>query len=156
MLYSTKPASVQDLDLCAVAQGFRRGWLRPREVICYAVNLLVAGSVDQDVILLASGEDLDNQELSAHLAAAAGETCDESAAFDQLRLLLLRRLQQANLSPTDTTDKLQVLYADFGYPEDMRVCSIYSVEGGCPLVAMDRVITALAHRLTPTALRYAT
>ncbi len=55
-------------------------------------------------------------------------------------------LQHASLADEDKIERLQELYAEFGYPDDMASCSIYGQNDVDPFDALHQVVAALEQR----------
>jgi hypothetical protein len=53
-------------------------------------------------------------------------------------------IEESNMSEEEKSDKLQELYADFDYPDDMSDCSIYSMRVADPVLkCMHNLIMSL-------------
>lgn len=127
--------------------GLRKGWVDRKDVIDYAVNLLVNGNDDEEVALIAGGEFLGDDEL-LDLISNQVEQVDNAADLDKWRLAHLLNIAESDEDEQSKLDRLQEVYANFDYPEDMASCSIYSQDNIDPLVAMMQVIEELRNRLT--------
>jgi len=135
------------LSWSTILFGLKKGWANRGDAINYAVCLLVEGSEDLDVALIAGGETLSDDELFELISNQIKST-DDTTDIDKWRLAHLLCIAKSEDCEQSKLDKLQMAYADFGYPEDMASCSIYSQHGIDPLVAMIRVIDNLRNRLT--------
>ena len=126
--------------------GWRKGWVTKLDIADYAASLLSTDSdkenEDEDVILLASANFLQDEEVEELLIKVAGSYA-EKEALGKWRLMHLVSLSSSSLSDQEKIDKLQILYADFDYPEDMKSCSIYSQDEVDPLEALSKVILKL-------------
>lgn len=128
--------------------GFRRRWVKRDDVFEYAISLLVNGSECEMVAIIAGGEYLSDEELLELILMQVDKTdCD--ADIDKWRLAFLLYIETSGGSDENKINSLQEVYADFGYPEDMASCSIYSQDDDCPLVAMNQVIEKLKERFLP-------
>ncbi len=127
--------------------GFRKGWVSRKDVIDYAVDLLINGSDNEDVAIIAGGESLGNDELLDMISNQV-EQAKNSTALDKWRLAYLLNIAESDENQQTKLDRLQEVYANFDYPEDMASCSIYSQDEIDPLVAMMQVVEKLRSRLT--------
>ncbi len=127
--------------------GFRKGWVSRKDVIDYAVDLLINGSDNEDIAIIAGGESLGNDELLDMISNQV-EQAKNSAALDKWRLAYLLNIAESDENQQTKLDRLQEVYANFDYPEDMASCSIYSQDEIDPLVAMMQVVEKLRSRLT--------
>lgn len=126
--------------------GLRKGWVSRKDVIDYAVDLLVNGNEDEDVAIIAGGESLEDDELF-NLISNQVKQSDNAAALDKWRLAHLLNIAESDDDEQTKLDRLQEVYANFDYPEDMASCSIYSQDEIDPLVAMTQVVEELKSRL---------
>ena len=127
--------------------GLRKGWISREDVINFAVALLVNGSDDEDVAIIASGESLDDDEFS-NLISNHFKQSDNAADSDKWLLAHLLSISELDDDEQTKLDRLQEVYADFDYPEEMASCSIYSQDKVDPLLAMMQVIDELKSRCT--------
>lgn len=128
--------------------GLNKGWATRKDAIDYAVSLLANGSDDEDVAIIAGGETLSDDELINLISKKINSTSSFSI-FDKWRLAQLLCIAESSDDEQGKIDKLQEVYADFDYPEDMASCSIYSQDDTSPIVAMMRVIEELRSKLNP-------
>lgn len=128
--------------------GLNKGWATRKDAIDYAVSLLVNGSDDEDVAIIAGGETLSDDELFSLISKKVDGTRSFSD-FDKWRLAHLLCVAESNDDEQGKLDKLQEVYAAFDYPEDMASCSIYSQDDTNPIVAMMRGIEELRSRISP-------
>lgn len=148
------------LSWSVLAVGLDRGWTDPASVAEAAQDWLSQhpGQEPSSVLLLAGGEGEEPDVVKSWLSEATEELGSESeeTCLDLWRWAKLTTLDEAAVRAEAKLERLQELYADFGYPEDMAACSIYHVEPGAtkpgetgkdPLVAMKEVIATLAGRL---------
>lgn len=126
--------------------GVRKGWVSKKEVADYAVDLLVNGNNEDGVALLAGGECLEDNEL-LDLVYSQSHKLNDLVDLDKWRLAHLIYIAESNEEEQTKIDRLQAVYADFGYPEDMASCSIYAQDEVDPLVAIMRVIKKLKRDL---------
>jgi hypothetical protein len=127
--------------------GFSKGWLSRKDVIDYAVDLLVDGNDDEGVVIIASGESLEDSEL-LDLISSQIKQADNAVDVDKWRLGYFINIAESDESEQTKLDNLQEVYANFDYPENMASCSIYSQDEIDPLVSMMEVIKKLKIRLT--------
>lgn len=125
--------------------GFRKRWIRRDDVFEYAISQLLNGCESERVAIIAGGEYLSDEELLAIISEQM-EMMDCVADMDKWRLAFLLCIDASDDSDENKINRLQEIYADFDYPEDMASCSIYSQDGVCPLVAMNQVVKRLRER----------
>lgn len=127
--------------------GFRRGWVKRSEIFDYAVTQLVNDSHadSEDVAIIAGGEYLSDDELLG-LMSKQIERIDNASDLDKWRLAFLLWIEVSGDSDQDKINRLQEVYADFNYPEDMASCSVYSQDSISPLFAMGQVVEVLRER----------
>lgn len=126
--------------------GLRKGWINRKDVIDYAVDLLVKGDEDESVAVIAGGECLSDDELFK-LISNQVEQPDNIADIEKWRLAHLLKIAESDDDEQKKIDRLQEVYSNFDYPEDMASCSIYSQDKIDPLVAMMQVVEALKRKL---------
>lgn len=126
--------------------GFRKRWIRRDEIFEYAINQLLNGCENERVAMIAGGGYLSDEELLDAISKEM-EIVDCADEMDKWRLAFLVCIEASSDSDEDKTNELQEIYADFGYPEDMASCSIYSQDGIGPLAAMGQVMKGLRERL---------
>jgi hypothetical protein len=152
------------LDWSSLWVGFKRGWVQKKDIIDYAVDWLLRYSEEenQHIILLAGGEFMDERDFQDEFVNYLKEEIEalpdiyQSEEVDKWRLAALKCLQNNNITDEDKLGQLELMYADFDYPEDMAQCSQYYVPpdlpdsweigdkiGSCPLEALNRVIQKL-------------
>ncbi|MCZ4282100.1 DUF2247 family protein [Kiloniella laminariae] len=127
--------------------GLRRGLISQKDVIDCAVDLIVNGNDDVEVAIIAGGESLGDEELF-NLISNLVKQPDKSVDLDKWRLAHLLYIAESDDDEQTKLNRLQEVYANFDYPEDMASCSIYSQSEIAPLVAMIQVIEKLRIRLT--------
>lgn len=138
-----------DLDLLSwstILLGMEKGWIRRKDVIDYAVQLLIRGCDDENIAVIASGRNFNDDELLSWISSHIKQS-DKTKDFEKWRLACLLSLDESIKDKQAKLDKLQEIYADFNYPEDMASCSIYSQDKISPLVAMEQVIQELKNKL---------
>ncbi|MEG3219673.1 DUF2247 family protein [Vibrio gigantis] len=126
--------------------GMSKGWASRKDAIDYAVTLLVSGIEEEDVAVIASGESLEEDELLKLISNQVKQN-DCAADLDKWRLAHLLSISESGDDEQAKLDRLQEVYANFEYPEDMASCSIYSQDEIDPLVAMTKVVEELKSRL---------
>ena len=152
------------LDWHALQVGLQQGWASRRDVIDFAVDWLVSHQDENDhrVALMAGGESCDDEELGQLLSSYVSSndlSFSEDDTKDKWRLAHLWALNASEQNSELQLDRLEELYAEFGYPEDMMACSRYfvppdqsnAVIGEClssPLDAMRQVIAELRSRFS--------
>lgn len=134
------------LDWSTILLGLKKGWMSRKDAINYAVDLLVNGNDGEDVAIIAGGESLGDEELFNLISNQAEQTSNADDC-DKWRLAHLINIAESDDDEQTKLDKLQEVYANFDYPEDMASCSIYSQDEVAPLVAMVKVVEELKRRL---------
>jgi hypothetical protein len=148
------------LTWAALLAGIERGWVTQDDVARAAVDWLSKHpeANDKPIILLAACERDDARDVRSWLEEA-NEAAGHEAGLEPLerwRWAFLADLADNNHIDDDAKlQRLQELYAEFGYPEDMAECSVYVNEPGlalgdivkCPLEAMREVVSLLEGRI---------
>lgn len=140
--------TMKDLGfLCwsTILLGLRKGWVNRKDVSDYAFDLLVDGNDDEEVAIIAGGESLRDDEIFDLISNQVRKAGNED---DLGKWRLAHILHIAESSDDDETKigRLQEVYSNFDYPEDMASCSIYSQDEMDPLVAMLQVAEKLQSR----------
>jgi hypothetical protein len=130
------------MEWSTILLGFGKGWVGREDIIEYAFSQLLNGSESEDVAVLAGGRYLSDDELLGVVSKQI-KISDDVADMDKWRLAFLLCIDLSGDSDERKIDRLQEVYADFGYPEDMALCSIYSQGSACPLVVMREVVGKL-------------
>lgn len=130
--------------------GLKKGWLTRKDVVDYAIELLMSGKESENILLLGSSESLSDDDFYRLINSEIVlnhdiESLEES--LNKWRLANLISISQSNLVDEEKLDLLQKVYADFGYPEDMKYCSIYSSGSENPLCVMNYVIENLKNNI---------
>jgi hypothetical protein len=124
--------------------GLQKGWVTKSDIADYATKLLSKGiDNNEDIAVLANADFYDDLEVKELMLRITNEPNFEAAAVEKWRLAILLALNKSILPEEEKIDKLQELYAEFDYPEDMFSCSIYSQDTVDPLAAMVDVISSL-------------
>ena len=139
------------VDWPTLAIGLNNGWINKDAVSEHAFKLMSAGQQDSDIAVLAGSDALSDDEVVALLATLCKkEGIDlqekQSHALEKWRLAMLSDLQHSSLADEDKIERLQELYAEFGYPDDMASCSIYAQNDADPIDALHHVVAALEQR----------
>lgn len=135
------------LSWSAVVVGLFKGWVSREDILEHAFRLLSAGDLREEVAVLAGGIYLNDDELLGLIKRLAkSEDEAESCSLDRWRLSFLLSIDNDDSSDEEKIRRLQLVYADFHYPEDMRSCSVYSADGVCPLAAMKKLIGSLTDK----------
>ena len=125
--------------------GIKKGWATKEDAIEYAVGLLQVGCDEDGIALIAGGEQLEEDELIELISQSTSKN-DSAAELDKWRMGYLISISESGDDAQTQLDRLQEVYANFNYPEDMAACSIYSQSSTQPLVAMEQVVKELKHR----------
>ena len=128
--------------------GLERGWVDVEQVIEYALNYLSMHPFEyhEDISILAGAAKDNREEILGILSKLAGDFSFERVK-DIWRLAFLSELYFSHLGDEEKIYKLQEVYADFDYPQDMEGCSIYSNVSIDPLIALKKVIDDLLDKL---------
>lgn len=124
--------------------GWKLGFISNKKISDFAVDQL-AESDDLEVALLSSAYYLSSYDVAQSLEKIVPNV-DMVSSKDKWRLARLVELNYRNISDSQKLDELQLIYADFDYPEDMENCSIYSSGGEAPLVSMNKLINPLKRK----------
>lgn len=135
--------------------GLKKGWISKDAISDYATLLLTTeqDKADPNVALLIATDSLSQDDI----AQLINEICttqgvdlrtEEPASIEKWRLAHLSDIQDSPLPDEDKLAKLQELYAEFDYPEDMSACSIYHPGEISPLTALHQLIEQLTLKLT--------
>jgi hypothetical protein len=127
--------------------GFRKRWVRRDDIFEYAINQLLIGSESERVAIIAGGRYLSDEEL-VEIVSKQIEVENCVADIDKWRLAFLLCVDASDDSDENKIKRLQEIYADFDYPEDMASCSVYSQDRGDPLVAMKQVVNRLREKFS--------
>ena len=139
---------LKELDLLCwstLSVGQKRGWVTKTDIGDYAAKLLSDG-LDNDnekIAVLAGANSYDEPEVKELMLQLVNDSYTEVEALEKWRLATLLSLSKSSLSEEEKIDKLQEIYSEFDYPEDMSSCSIYSQDSVDPLIAMSDVILSL-------------
>jgi hypothetical protein len=126
--------------------GFKKGLISKKDIEDYATLLLTEPSFfEQDIALLANATNYDENAIEDMLTKLFDlNSLIKENEIDKLKLAALLNIEKSPISNQEKCDKLQNLYADFDYPEDMADCSIYSTSPNIsPLKAMNKLIFSL-------------
>lgn len=118
------------LDAGVLAVGVERGWVSKKDVIEYAVEMLVLGEERPEFIDLII-QDLDTVTISNLLWQLAQKYLLPSRLFDEaIRRWMyasLKVIDVADISEEEKLDRLEEVYAILDYPEEMSACSRYYI-----------------------------
>lgn len=126
--------------------GFDSGFISRQDIEDYATSLLEEkSSFNLDIALLASIDDYDSNEMRKMIEKQLNlKYLDKEVEIKKIKLAALLSLEESSLSEEDKCYKLQELYAEFNFPNDMSECSIYSTNSKIsPLSAMHNLIVSL-------------
>lgn len=126
--------------------GLKRDWAKTQDAVDYAVSILLDGNYDDDISVIASEGFSDKKELY-DLIFKKVNGADNSLDFDKWRLAHLIAIDESDFDEQTKLEKLQDIYVEFNYPEDMASCSIYSQDDIDPIECMRRVINTLKIKL---------
>lgn len=137
--------SLKLLSWGTILVGLRKHWITRQNVIDYALELVEESNDEEAIDIIINQIFLSDKEFIHHVSNKI-KSMNECMELDKWRLAhLLYAIElkddQAKL------DKLQEIYANFNYPDDMSACSIYSSQTTAPLMAMIEVIEKLKQQL---------
>lgn len=134
------------LDWSSIWLGYKRGWVRREDICEYAISQLGDENCSENIAILAGGGYLSDEEFEGIILNEINSH-GEAGSLDKWRLAFLLCIAVSNDSYADKVSELQEIYAEFGYPEDMASCSVYSSDEVCPLEAMNEVVKNLRKKL---------
>jgi hypothetical protein len=119
------------LDWPTALVGVRRGWMTPTDVSDLAVARVIHedATVDSDIAELTRAAALPLSDVEDRLVSLA-EGCpvvEEETAVRRWLLAALIDVDRAALGKEATLARLQDLYAEFGFPEELRYVSPYNL-----------------------------
>lgn len=130
--------------------GLENGWNEKSDLIRYAQDYIERNDeVDEDIAAIALGKSLSKEDLALQVVRylkSCGEDFSDttkSDARDKWRFGFLIALLESDISEEKKIAELQDLYGQFGFPDDMTSCSIYSGDSVDPLKAAHIVAQAL-------------
>jgi hypothetical protein len=135
--------------------GWQRGWVKISEIADYATSLVEElPETDSNLTALASFYSLNLYNIEPLLQTQIAQQnqhspIDSQTISDIWRLAHLVQLQDATVPPAEKLKQLQLIYAEFDYPEEMQDCFIYTPNSIDPLLAMTQLITTLQQKLRP-------
>ncbi|WP_407311129.1 DUF2247 family protein [Pseudomonas sp. nanlin1] len=139
-----------DLNLASwstIFVGYTKHWINREDIFEYAMSQLLNGCDSENVAIIAGGKYLNDEEI-LDIISKQINIKDFVVEMDKWRLAFLVCIDQSNDSDEKKLKRLQEIYADFDYPEDMASCSVYSQDGIAPLVAMSQVVKRLKEKLS--------
>lgn len=139
------------LDWHTLLVGLDHGWCKKLDVIHYAENCLrrTESEINGDLIDIVSGVSLSEADLIAlglHLITELKKPLSsdmKEKALEKWRYAHIFSLLESNHSINEKINLLQEIYGEFGFPEDMLPCSIYSDSKADPLAAAQTVMLHL-------------
>ncbi len=144
------------LDWHTLLVGLQQAWCKKKDLISYGEKILEETEshfVDDNLAIIASGENIAKDDLCRavlNFLTKRGDFHSENEkakAVEKWRYAHLYSLLQSNKTAQEKIDILQELYAQFGFPDDMEACSIYSRGEIDPLVATASVVEKLSQKL---------
>ena len=143
--------------------GWQHRWISKNELIKFVVNWLSYYHEEHNKALLelATAEPYSDCQIDTLLfkyldtSHSLLNESDIQIEIDKWRLAFLVELACCKIDDEEKLDRLENLYAEFSYPEDMKACSRYYIPPefdneiilgrnvGSPLVAMDELIREL-------------
>lgn len=119
------------LDWPTALVGVRRGWMTPADVSDLAVARIVdeEAAIDSDLAELTSAGALPLADVEDHLVSLAERfpVVEEETAVRRWLLASLIDLDRANLDEDVVLARLQEIYAEFGFPDELRYVSPYNL-----------------------------
>lgn len=122
------------LDWSTALVGFQRGSMTAAEVAELAVAKIgaEAGPIGRDLAEVASAEALMVADVVDHLTTLSESSAavDDELAVRRWLLASLIELEQSRLDEEAVLARLQRIYAEFGYPEELRYVTPYNLTPG--------------------------
>jgi hypothetical protein len=146
----------QLIDWYTLLVGLKHGWCNKKNLINYGEQIIgqtTNNMIDGNLAIIASGEMLSVDELisvTLQFLSSHKRTMNKKSkeiAVEKWRFAHLYCLLRSGESEQQKIDKLQEIYAEFGYPEDMSSCSIYNKDSIDPLIAAENVVKNLSQQL---------
>jgi hypothetical protein len=143
------------LSWTVIKWGWENHTLSFSEVLDYAI-LQLESSSDENIAILAGLSETDKDTMCQILDGLASKETVEGSK-ERWILASLLSIQESGLDDQGKLDQLQMVYADFDYPESLSKCSIYYVDPekrnsvkvgdilSDPLMEMQKVIEQLFH-----------
>jgi hypothetical protein len=149
------------LDAGVLALGLERGWVDRQTIAAFAVEKMSAGDERPEVVELAACEQLETDAIVDLLRRWAVHDAQPSITSEQAvrrwLFAFLKGVAQSDDGSEETLDRLEEIYGQLGYPEEMRECSRYYVPPedrnrglrigdttASPLDAMNKLIATLS------------
>lgn len=147
--------ALQTLNLLnwdVLACGRHRGWVTTADIQAYSFTCMAGVSGDDEdlpvLAELAAAEKLTEWEIDEGLRQLTAEQSGQGGfGLDCWRLAKLVHLQSQELDWDEKVVRLEEIYGEFGFPDDMRGCTRYSSVTTDPLDEMDLVIVGLKTKL---------
>lgn len=138
--------------------GWERGWVNENIFVAWACEQLEREDsssplVIQRYIARIAGGDLEDNTILEKLnnfylnKQRNGLKYTGQDLFNIWRLVRIQSILEATLDEQQQVEKLQQIYADFDYPEDMKSISIYANDGIPPLTAAKKLVEKLMKEL---------
>jgi len=144
------------IDWYTLLVGLKHKWCNKELLIHYGEEMIKqtkSKEIDSNLAIIASGESLSPDDLVTIILKFLSDNKktmkhkEESEALEKWRFAHLYWLLQKDGPEQEKIDILQELYAQFGFPEDMVSCSIYSQDTIAPLTAAENVVKKLSKQL---------
>lgn len=135
--------------------GLANGWCTKYALIEHAEECLdkYSDEIDVDLVSIVAGASLPESELvdlALHYLDVHGMALSpehKQDAKEKWRFAHLSALLEETASDEEKIDRLQELYSEFGFPDDMASCSIYNADQIDPLQAAKNVLQELSKKL---------
>jgi len=116
------------LDWPTAVIGFRQQWMSAEDVQAFAVNRILEELEPASEVVDLTSSQLGESDISEHLdvLAQASPQADERVLVRRWLFASLVVLDQSSADEDATMERLQEIYAEFGYPEELRYVSPYN------------------------------
>ena len=108
--------------------GWKKGWVTPFDINFLSDKMLSSGAEGSAVACLTSSQHLSSEvvsELLEEVVDACSGTDSEHTLSEKWRLVKLVDLIESSKDWETTVTQLESLSAEFGFPDDMSLCSKY-------------------------------
>ncbi len=133
-----------------VYQAYKKNYISKYNIESYANELLTRRySYNDTISLLADIQSYEKGEIQDMILDLIKENnaTDRMLDLDKLKMSVLSALSNSGLEEEEKCERLQQIYAEFDYSEDMQECSIYHNSKISPIEAMHLLIASLKKKI---------
>ena len=138
------------LSWSAIYHAYKNKYISKYNIESYAVSLLTKESFYNDTVALLADIKLYEQDQIEEMIldlVKKNNSTDRLVDLDKLKMAVLSALSNSELDNEEKCERLQQIYAEFDYPEDMQECSIYHNSKISPIEAMHLLIASLKKQI---------